>query len=86
MVIDIEDNGVGIYQNIKSSVDRKALGSYLTQQRLKLLEKLMDQDYKINIEERISNTGKVEGTRVRLILPLSPSERKLKMIEEDLEQ
>ncbi|CAN5906014.1 hypothetical protein BH11BAC7_BH11BAC7_22700 [soil metagenome] len=67
----IDDNGVG-RSTIKATqtvTKEKSLGIYFIKQRLALMQKQGDKTYGVEIIDKVSGTGQVEGTSVIIRMP-----------------
>lgn len=82
--IIVRDDGIGIKktEQVKPSGHR-SLGMKLTETRLALLNKLLDEYYNVTAYPIIEN-GETKGTIVEITMPVSPDERDIKMLEAEL--
>ena len=75
LVCEIIDNGIGREKaqhwkdTIHPSLKHESLGIQLVKERLNLLSKRGERKTTIYIEDRISDTGELEGTRVTINIP-----------------
>ncbi len=70
--IMIEDDGVGIdAKKIISASSHKKLGMSIIKERLSILQNLLQQSFTIHVVN-LKELGRKSGTRIELILPISP--------------
>lgn len=79
--ISIQDDGVGIKKTTDKNPAHKSLGMKLTETRLELLHKLLDEYYKVSVHPVIDADGKTTGTIVEIFLPYKPDEKDIQLLE-----
>ncbi|RPH32159.1 MAG: hypothetical protein EHM93_10505 [Bacteroidales bacterium] len=71
MIITIDDDGVGLINNMESKTNKhESLATKITQERMLALTKSYKKEFCQSITNRINNEGKIIGTRVILDIPL----------------
>ena len=71
IICTIDDNGVGRKNSeTKRSLEKKSLAINFIQQRLDLINKIMKEDFKINILDKTDEKGNSEGTKIVITLPI----------------
>lgn len=79
--IIIKDNGVGIgAARQQERKQHKSLGMKLTENRLNLLNQLLNEYYTVNVLKPENE----KGTIIEIILPYHPNERDMNLLEEEL--
>lgn len=87
MRILIKDNGVGIKKSASSSTHpgRKSFGMRLIEDRLQLLNELLNVYYHVTVRP-IEENGQLMGTVVEIILPYTPNEKDISVLEAELKK
>lgn len=67
----IDDNGVGRRASeAKQSLEKKSLAINFIQQRLDLMNKMMQEGFKIIITDKLNDKGNSDGTKVTITMPI----------------
>jgi len=75
IVIQVEDNGVGLSQKNKIKKENKSEGISIIEERIELMQKLYNKkDININFENIIDRDGNIEGVLVLIILSIIENE------------
>ena len=70
LMIEIEDNGVGreaaARMKLQSGGHKKSHGMNITSERINLINRVYEADVQLEIEDKVTKDGQVQGTLVRL--------------------